>query len=191
MSDPVVHVVDDDPAVRDSLGLMLQTAGFTVETFASGDAYLAASAPTEGTVLLLDIRMPGRDGLQVLEDVMARDPKARVVMVSGHGDIPIAVQAIRKGAREFIEKPFSARQLIALVRGLHADMERQSHPLDVLTPREREIALLLADGKPNKIVAHELSISPRTVETHRAHLMSKLGARSVAELVRLVVDAGD
>ncbi|MGJ8560490.1 MAG: response regulator transcription factor [Litorimonas sp.] len=190
---PVIHIIDDDEQVRESLGLLLETSGYSVQSFASGDIHIAANPSLDEAVLILDVRMPGRDGLETLAHVRGRDPTVPVIMISGHGDIPLAVKAMRIGANDFVEKPFVARRIIDAIDRL---AEPEGHPvspseagdaLAVLTPREREVARLLSDGKPNKIVAHELGVSVRTVETHRARLKSKLGIKSLADLVRLVI----
>ncbi|MGB6229445.1 MAG: response regulator [Litorimonas sp.] len=202
----MIHIVDDDDQVRESLGLLLETSGHVVTRFVSGDAYVAARPELEGAVVILDVRMPGRDGVETLEHIRKRSARTPVIMISGHGDIPLAVRAMRAGADDFVEKPFVASRILAAIDRLgevadgkvendsieNKKMEDDaaidmSDPLEALTPREREVALAVADGKPNKIVAHELGISIRTVETHRARLMSKLGLSSLPELVRLVI----
>lgn len=192
----LIHIIDDDEQVRESLGLLLETSGYAVLTFASGDAHIAARPPLDGAVLILDVRMPGRDGLETLAHVRERASTVPVIMISGHGDIPLAVKAMQIGANDFVEKPFVASRIIdAIERVDYDDNQTLStgaamSSLDVLTPREREVAQLLSDGKPNKIIAHALGVSVRTVETHRARLMSKLGIKSLADLVKLVIQSG-
>lgn len=188
----VVHIVDDDEQVRESLGLLLETSGYAVLTFVSGDAHIAQSPDLDDAVIILDIRMPGRDGLETLEYLRKRCRSVPVIMISGHGDIPLAVKAMQIGANDFVEKPFVASRILTALEKLGDDYDQPvtsdgPDPLSDLTPREREVALLLSDGKPNKIIAHELGCSIRTVETHRARLMSKLGIRSLADLVKLVI----
>jgi two-component system response regulator FixJ len=190
-----IHIIDDDEQVRESLGLLLETSGYSVLTFASGDIHIAACPALDDAVLILDVRMPGRDGLETLSHVRSRAPSVPVIMISGHGDIPLAVKAMQIGANDFVEKPFVASRIIEAIDRLGQSGDQSvSSPdataaLKVLTPREREVACLLSDGKPNKVVAHELGVSVRTVETHRARLMSKLGIRSLADLVKLVIQA--
>lgn len=192
---PVIHIIDDDEHVRASLGLLLETSGFTVLTFASGDIHIAADPPLDGAVLILDVRMPGRDGLETLAHIRMRAPNVPVIMMSGHGDVPLAVKAMQIGANDFVEKPFVASRILEAIERLsQADSptpgpSEAADGLAILTPREAEVARGLADGKPNKIVAHDLGVSVRTVETHRARLMSKLGIRSLADLVRLVIQS--
>ncbi|MGB3455263.1 MAG: response regulator [Litorimonas sp.] len=199
MSPQIVHIVDDDDQVRTSLGLMLEASGYDVRTFASGDAYLAAATPLEDAVLILDIRMPGRDGIETLEAVREISATVPILMISGHGDIPLAVKAMQLGATDFVEKPFVARRILSALEAVADGQAEAAEPLDdlrdhprhdplqVLTPREREVAEALSHGLANKAVAHELGLSVRTVETHRARLMSKLGIKSVADLVRLML----
>lgn len=189
----IIHIIDDDEQVRESLGLLLETSGYAVLTFASGDIHIAENPALEEALLILDVRMPGRDGLETLIHVRGRSPSVPVIMISGHGDIPLAVKAMQIGASDFVEKPFVARRIIDAIDRLGrpedplTDVTEQVDLLAVLTPRECEVARLLSDGKPNKIVAHELGVSVRTVETHRARLMSKLGIKSLADLVKLII----
>ncbi|GHA86114.1 DNA-binding response regulator [Algimonas arctica] len=190
---PVIHIIDDDDQVRESLELLLETSGYSVQTFASGDIHIAENPSLDEAILILDVRMPGRDGLETLAYVRARAPSVPVIMISGHGDIPLAVKAMQIGANDFVEKPFVASRIIDAINhlGQSGDLTPSPHDardaLAALTPRESEVAQLLSDGKPNKIIAHELGVSVRTVETHRARLMSKLGIRSLADLVKLVM----
>lgn len=189
----IVHIIDDDEEVRESLGLLLETSGYEVLTFVSGDAHVAARPDLDNAVLILDVRMPGRDGLETLTHVRGRSANVPVIMISGHGDIPLAVKAMQIGANDFVEKPFVASRIIeAIDRLSQPDTTRiegndAASALSVLTPRELEVARGLSDGKPNKIVAHDLGISVRTVETHRARLMSKLRIKSLADLVKIVI----
>jgi two-component system response regulator FixJ len=197
MKPDFIHIIDDDEQVRTSLGVLLQTSGFEVQTYSSGDAYIAARPDLSGAVIILDIRMPGRDGLETLAEIRDRSSSVPVIMISGHGDIPLAVKAMQVGASDFVEKPFVARRILSAIEkldtGKEADINEdagpQRDPLEALTPRETEVARLLSEGHPNKIIAHQLGVSVRTVETHRARLMSKLGIKSVADLVRLLLDA--
>jgi two-component system response regulator FixJ len=191
-----VHVVDDHEAIRRSLALLLGAAGHTVTTYESGEALLAAA---EGGLapgcIILDVRMPGRDGLLVMEALSERHLALPVIVVTGHGDVPLAVRAMRAGAQDFVEKPYSeARILGAVAEALEAGRAAEraqtrraeaAARLAVLSPREREVLDALVEGRANKAIAAALGISPRTVEVHRAHLMEKLGVRSLPEAVRL------
>lgn len=196
-----IAVVDDDPAIIDSLTLLLEAAGHSVTAFTSGDQFLSNGLSQMEGCVLLDVRMPGKDGIAVLQEALSKNPNLHVVMMSGHGDIPMAVKALKLGAQDFIEKPFQASAIMAMMekacenfdgQSRDAKFERQSRELvALLTPREKSVAQKLAEGKPNKIVSFELGISIRTVETHRARIMSKLRIRSVADLVRILIAAGE
>lgn len=197
-----VHVVDDDDAVRDSLEILLRAAGFEVATYPSGDAFLARMPARPEGCLLIDVRMPGRGGLDVQEELRARNITLPVVIVTGHGDVPLAVRAMKGGAIDFVEKPFSDDLIIGSVRralDVGAALRRHDNAaagvaerVALLTQRERQVLEKLVAGQPNKVIAYELSISPRTVEIHRARVMEKMQARSLSELVRmaLAVDLG-
>ncbi len=190
-----IAIVDDDPAVADSLKLLLETTGCQVSVFHNGDQFLENNVADMTGCVLLDVRMPGKDGLTVLKEAREKNPKLHFVMMSGHGDIPMAVKALKLGAEDFIEKPFQAQQILDTMEKACEKLEARSKDgqfksdsellLSKLTPREREITQKLAEGKPNKIVAFELGISIRTVETHRGRIMSKLGIRSLADLVKI------
>ncbi|GLQ22370.1 DNA-binding response regulator [Algimonas ampicilliniresistens] len=184
---PTIHIIDDDEQVRESLGLLLETVGHDVLTYVSGDAHVDAAPDLTHAVLILDVRMPGRDGLETLLHVRTRSKNVPVIMISGHGDVPLAVKAMQAGANDFVEKPFVANRILSAIDRLGEPVDMAPDALAALTPRELEVAKALADGKPNKVVAHELGVSVRTVETHRARVMSKLGIRSLAELVRLIL----
>ncbi|MEM6913798.1 MAG: response regulator [Pseudomonadota bacterium] len=188
-----IAVVDDDDSVRDSAILVLSGLAHEAEGFASGDHFLEAGANKAWSAVFLDLKMPGRTGLEVLQELQARHKTLPypVLMISAHGDIQVAVQAIRLGASSFIEKPFTADQLteaVLDVANLGAVPDSQSQLLDELTPREREVADLLTEGLSNKEVGRALDCSPRTIEIHRARVLKKLGVRNVAGLVRLMVD---
>lgn len=198
--DGTIHVVDDHEAIRRSLALLLGAAGHRVLTYESGEALLrAAAGGLEAGVVILDVRMPGRDGLSVLEALAAREPHLPVIVVTGHGDIPLAVRAMRAGAQDFVEKPYSEARILGAVRealeaGRQAERARRQRlqaaaRLATLSPREREVLDALVEGRANKAIAAALGISPRTVEVHRAHLMEKLGVRSLPEAVRLYLAA--
>jgi two-component system response regulator FixJ len=199
MTEPaLVHVVDDDQGVRDSLAFLLQSAGFAVRTYDSAAALLAVASGLASGCVLTDVRMPGgMDGLTLQRHLTALGGNLAVVVMTGHADVPIAVEALKAGARDFLEKPFDEDRLLAVVREALAVSERaeQQHQasagiavrLATLTPREREVLERLVEGLPNKTIAYDLGTSPRTVEVQRARVMEKMGARSLAELVRMVL----
>jgi two-component system, LuxR family, response regulator FixJ len=194
-----VFVIDDDEAVRDSLRALLEAKSYAVKTYASGQEFLLAYAVDERGCALIDLRMPGMDGLALIEQLKSRGARLPVVVVTGHGDIPLAVQAMKAGAADFIEKPYTGDRILGAVRQAlatasaaptAADTAAASGRLSSLTRREREVLDRLVIGRPNKIIAHELHISPRTVEIHRANLMRKMEAESLSHLVRLALAAG-
>ena len=192
-----VHLVDDDPAVRRSVGFMLKTSGHQVESYESGADLLERRLETG--CILLDIRMPGMDGLQVQEALQQRGVSLPVIIMTGHGDVALAVKAMKAGAVDFIEKPFEKSVLLSSLeegfRRLSAneathDRHRDAEvKIKALTPRERDVLDGLARGLPNKTIGYDLGISPRTVEIHRANLMSKLHVRSLSEALRIAFDA--
>jgi two-component system response regulator FixJ len=193
----LVHVVDDDQGVRDSLAFLLQSAGFGVCTYDSADAFLAVAPGLVCGCVLTDVRMPGMDGLALQRHLAALGGSLAVVVMTGHADVPIAVGALKAGARDFLEKPFEDDRLFAVVREALAASQRAQEEqqasagiagrLATLTPREREVLDRLVAGLPNKTIAYDLGTSPRTVEVQRARVMEKMGARSMAELVRMVL----
>jgi len=197
MTEPIVHLVDDEAAVRDALGFLLASHGLPARTYASGPELLAALAagPLRGCIVL-DVRMEPISGLQVHDELVARGVALPVIFLSGHGDIPMAVEAIHKGALDFVEKPFSDDALVRRIeRALateaarHAaqgDREREASLFASLTERELEVLQLAAAGKLNKVIADELNVSVRTVEVHRARGFAKLGVRSAAEVASLL-----
>ena len=195
--DQIVHIVDDDEALRDSLAWMLEANGYAVACHESGEAFLAACTPDMTGCIVLDVRMPGMSGLELFEELVRRRCGLPVVFITGHGDVPMAVSALKKGAVDFIEKPFGERDMLRLVeqclqrerdtrdkRMLEADTARR---MAQLTQREREVLDLIIVGKLNKQIADVLGISIKTVEVHRARVMEKMGANSLAELVQHVV----
>jgi len=198
---PVVCVVDDDDAFRDSLVWLLQTAGYTAAAFPSAEALLAHADPHQAGCMLLDIRMPGLTGLELQSELARRGYTTPLVFITGHGDVPMAVSAMQKGAFHFLEKPFNDNVLLGVVsRALAADRRRReaqarkaaiAERLERLTPREREVMNCVVAGKLNKVTADELGVSIKTVEAHRSQLMKKLGVDSTAQLVRLLLEAGD
>lgn len=202
MSDPQteIHIVDDDEAIRQSIGFMLRKAGHLVVTYASGDEFVKAVDRTTRGCVLLDVRMPGVDGLEVQRHLSEAGIALPVIMLTGHGDISLAVRAIKAGAIEFLEKPFERAALLSAIDEAlgHADRGERGQlaaadavvRLAALTPRERDVLDLIVAGRPNKLIAFELGIATRTVEVHRAHLMEKLHARSLSEVLRIAFTAG-
>jgi two-component system response regulator FixJ len=195
----VVHVVDDDASVRRSVGFMLRTSGHQVQTYESGGELLKKSGQLEQGCILLDIRMPGMDGLEVQRALQEKGVRLPVIIMTGHGDVGLAVKAMKAGAVDFIEKPF---EKVALFTCLEEGFRRLSQKeltgerrkdaevkLQALTQREREVLDGLAQGLPNKTIAYDLGISPRTVEIHRANVMTKLGVRSLSEALRIAFSA--
>lgn len=198
----IVHLVDDDEAVRDSLAALLETHDFEVSTYPSGEAFLSACPTSAAGCLLTDIRMPGMDGLTLQERLVAAYPGLSVIVMTGHADVPLAVRAMKAGAVDFIEKPFPAPAMVDAIERALSESARRREPagpqpnaeirerLASLTPREREVLDGLVAGLPNKTIAYDLGISPRTVEIHRARVMEKMRARSLSELVRTAIQLG-
>jgi two-component system response regulator FixJ len=197
---PQVHVVDDDAAVRDSLSLLLESAGFSVRAYDSAPAFLQALPASAPGCVLTDVRMPELDGLALQRRLNELGSRLPVIVMTGHGDVPIAVEALKAGAADFLEKPFDDTQLLAAVSSALATSKRERDEvaalaaitarLASLTPREREVLDRLVAGQPNKTIAYDLGSSPRTVEVHRARVMEKMHARSLPELVRMTIAAG-
>ena len=184
---PVVHVVDDDEALRDSLRWLLESAGHSVATYATAEGFLATYDPEQSGCLVLDIRMPGMSGLELQDELKRRSHTIPIIFITGHGDVPMAVSAVKKGAIEFIEKPFNDQAFLILVDNalaLDAELRRAAARLLTLTQREREVMERVVAGKRNKDIATELSVNIKTVEAHRARLMQKMGVDSRAELVK-------
>lgn len=191
---PVVHVVDDDEALRDSLRWLLEGHGFEVRAYPSATAFMQSAPPQPGSVLLLDVRMPGMTGMQLQDELAARGINSPIIFITGHGDVPMAVEAVKKGAADFLEKPFNDEQLVALIRraadqdavrhGAEARRSAGDARLQSLTAREREVLERVVAGKLNKSIADELGISIKTVEVHRARVMEKMQAKSLAELIQ-------
>jgi two-component system response regulator FixJ len=196
---PLVHIVDDDEAVRDSLTLLLESSGFNVRTYGSATALLENLPQQNPGCVLTDVRMPEVDGLELQRQLIQLGARLPVIVMTGHGDVPIAVEALKAGATDFLEKPFDDSQLIAAVTNALAASQRThdevatiadiARKLATLTPREREVLEKLVEGLPNKTIAYDLGSSPRTVEVHRARVMEKMGARSLPELVRMTIAA--
>jgi len=191
---PLVYVVDDDESMRRALSFLLQTEKYEVRAFASAAAFLAEGPRAQAACVLSDIRMPEMDGLELQKNLARRMPALPVIIMTGHGDVPLAVRAMAAGAIDFLEKPFDNDRLLEAVaralkvgehRNQDAALRRQAEQgVERLTPREREVFHLLAEGEVNKTIAVRLGISPRTVEVHRIRVMEKMKARTVADLVR-------
>ena len=196
MKTRVIYVVDDDEAARESLKLLLEVSGHTVETFESAVQFLETARPGPGDCVISDVKMPGMTGFELLVRLKASHPSLPVLLITGHGDIPLAVEAMRAGASDFIEKPFDHRTILGALERL----DRKTDPggesgalrerVNALTQRERQVLEGLVAGKPNKAVARDLAISPRTVEVYRANLMTKMQASSFSELIRIALAAG-
>ena len=197
----VVHVIDDDDAVRDSLAFLLASAGLAVTKHDSAVAFLAALPGLAAGCVITDIRMPGMTGIDLLKRLKGAGNPMPVIVVTGHGDVPLAVEAMKLGASEFLEKPFDDDQMLAAVATAlnrhEQDDERAAREADVrarlasLSQREREVLDGLVAGNANKVIAHDLGISPRTVEVYRANVMTKMKAQSLSELVRMALTAGE
>lgn len=198
---PIVHIVDDDDAVRESLHLLMQSEDIPARTYASAEAFLDHPAQPKHGCLLLDVRMPGMNGLQLLDLLKQQDVAIPVIFITGHGDVNMAVQAMKAGAADFIEKPFDNEKLLQTVDKCLSESVKLKYNNELrhevetrianLTKREREVMDMLVDGKQNKVIAQELGISPRTVELHRSKVMEKLGAHSLSEVVRAAMQITD
>jgi two-component system, LuxR family, response regulator FixJ len=196
----LVHVVDDDEAMRQSLEFLLDSAGFEVRLYESAKPLLDALATLSRGCVLTDIRMPGIDGLELLRRIQANGKAVPVIVMTGHGDVPLAVEAMKLGAHDFVEKPFEDESLLAALRSafqeptadqpVDAAVEEFNTRLATLSQRERQVMEGLIAGDANKVMALNLEISPRTIEIYRAKLMSKMQAGSISELIRLAVRAG-
>ena len=199
-ADGLVHVVDDDEAVRDSLGWLLEANGFAVQVFDSAEAFLAGWRPHRTGCLVLDVRMPGLSGTALQDELARRGDPMPIVFITGHGDVPMAVATMKKGAVDFLEKPFTDAALCAAVRralersrAAHAEAaadRRSDELLARLTARERQVLDRIVAGRLNKQIADDLGISIKTVEAHRANIMDKLQARSMADLMKTALRAG-
>jgi two-component system, LuxR family, response regulator FixJ len=196
---PLIHVVDDDASVRESLAVLLESAGHAVRTYASATAFLQAASDSAAGCVLTDVQMPGLNGLELQRRMSELGIRLPVIVMTGHGEVPIAVEALKAGATDFLEKPFDDVQLLAAVDSAIA-LSRRTHDeaaavaaivmrLATLTPREHEVLERLVTGQPNKTIAYDLGSSPRTVEVHRARVMEKMAARSLPELVRMTIAA--
>lgn len=192
---PTVFIVDDDPAIRFAMQALMESVNLPHEIFGSADEYLEKITEQRPGCLVLDIRMPGLGGLELQQELIERDNTLPIIFITGHGDVPMAVEAMQKGAVDFIQKPFRDQDLLdRITEALRTDNERreeqQEHAevakrVNRLTNREREVFGLVVTGKPNKVIAYELGVSQRTVEIHRARVMEKMQARSLADLVKM------
>lgn len=195
-----VYIVDDDQAVRQSLhGLLSERPNLVIRVFASGDAFLDNIEASDGGVLLLDFQMPGRNGIEVMRELQDRSAKFLTIMLTGQGDISLAVQAMKAGATDFLEKPYDPHHLLNLLdeafarfsetSGIAQRREQARERIAKLSPREHEVLMGLIEGRPNKVIAHQLDLSPRTVEIYRANMMEKLDVSSLSEALRLAYAA--
>lgn len=197
MTEPQVYVVEDDEAVRDSLQLLLKTEGYKVASFPEATSFLEAWSPDMNGCIVLDIRMPGMSGMELQKELVSRGSELPIIFVTGHGDVPLAVEAMQLGAVDFVQKPYRDQELLEKIRkAMELDAQRQElrvekqeiqRRMDTLTPREREIMEMMIDGNANKVIAIDLNISQRTVEIHRSRVMQKMGTHSLAQLVRMVM----
>jgi FixJ family two-component response regulator len=195
---PVVYIVDDDEAVRGSLRLLLKSVGLTPNALGSAREFLAKYDPLQPGCLVLDVRMPEMSGLELQEQLNLQGAVIPVIFITGHGDVPMAVEAMQAGAFDFLQKPFRDQDLIDRIqRAMEKDRSNRTalterntirERLESLTPREREVLTMVTSGKANKVMASDLGVSQRTVEIHRARVMEKMGAGSLAQLVRMVMD---
>lgn len=195
-----IFVVDDDTAVRDSMKMLLRSVGQAVETFGSGQEFIDDYSEDRAGCLILDIRMPGMSGLELQQKLNERHSIMPIIFITGHGDVPMAVEAMQAGAVDFIQKPFRDQDLIDRInQALEKDQNNRAalgerndirKRLETLTPREREVLDLVVHGKANKVIAGDLRLSQRTVEIHRARVMEKMQASSLAHLVRMVLEVG-
>ncbi|KTT68285.1 response regulator transcription factor [Sphingomonas sanguinis] len=202
MSEPdrTVHIVDDDEAIRQSVGFLLRKAGYSVESYPSGVDFLKRTTRDTRGCVLLDIRMPDIDGLEVQARLSAQGLILPVIMLTGHGDVTLAVRAVKAGAIEFLEKPFERTALLAAIDEALDQSGRNNRSqlvaaeavvrLAALTARERDVLDGMVLGRPNKLIAYDLGIATRTVEVHRSHLMDKLSARSLSDVLRIAFSAG-
>lgn len=190
-----VFVVDDEPDVRAALRLLIKSVGYQVECFESADEFFSQYHPEQQGCLILDVRMPGMSGMDLQEKLATSDAVLPIIMISGHGEIPMAVKAVQNGAIDFLQKPFSDQQLLdRIAQAMELDTARRSYQAekqtvqekyDSLTPREKEILQEVVAGKLNKVIAYDLGISTRTVEIHRAKSMEKMAARNLSELISM------
>ena len=195
---PIVFIVDDDEAVRNSLRLLVKSVGLSATALVSAQEFLVSYDPLQPGCLVLDVRMPGMSGLELQQQLNARGAVIPLIFITGHGDVPMAVEAMQQGAFDFLQKPFRDQDLMDRIqRALEKDRANRAElgersrireQYETLTPREREVLALVTSGKANKVMAADLGLSQRTIEIHRARVMEKMGASSLAHLVRMVLD---
>lgn len=195
-----VFVVDDDPSMRDSMRWLIESVGLKVEAFANADAFMEQFAGEVPGCLVLDVRMPGTSGMELLDSLKSRGVQLPIIMISGHGDVPMAVQALKRGAMDFLEKPFRDQELLEqIAKAIEVDQTRRSKAesiagirsrLEKLTPREREVMELVVAGYANKQVAAKLGLSEKTIEVHRSRVMSKMRAKTLPCLVKMAIAVG-
>ena len=195
-TDGIAYVIDDDESARHSLEFLLDVAGVRGRSFASADAFLNAAPPLAGACVVTDVRMPGMNGIELAEELKRRGGQVPVIVITGHADVPLAIQAMKAGVADFIEKPFDDEVMLAAIRnalarhagdeGAAAERQVVLDRIATLSPREREVMDGLVAGKANKAIAFDLDISARTVEVYRANLMMKMQAKTLSELVRMV-----
>jgi two-component system, LuxR family, response regulator FixJ len=196
----LVHIIDDDEALRDSLAFLLSSAAIEAKSYDSATAYLNDAKRGASGCIVTDVRMPGMSGIEFLRKLKSEGVSVPVIVMTGHGDVPLAVEAMKLGAADFFEKPFDGHQMIAAVRHALSDLKKGAdreaekaelhNRLSTLSARERDVLAGLLAGNPNKTIAYDLGISPRTVEIYRANLMTKMRATSLSELVRMALLAG-
>lgn len=196
-TEATVYLVEDDDAVRDSLQMVLESVGHKVVAYSRGDAFLEDFSTEMAGCMVLDIRMPGMNGMELQRQLNSRNSILPIIFVTGHGDVPMAVEAMQKGAVDFVQKPYREEELLGKIQqAIAADAESRAElaekhkiveRLQELTPREKQVMDLMIEGKANKVIAFDLDISQRTVEIHRARVMEKMGVRSLAHLVRMVM----
>jgi two-component system response regulator FixJ len=198
MNRPTILIVDDDAAMRDSTRALMESAGYAVRIYESAQAFLTDAVPT-GSCLITDIRMPGLNGLELQEEIVRRQIDLPVIIMTGHGDVPLAVRAMKAGALDFVEKPFDDGHMLDCVkralevgqqhRDRFAEAKTAHELIALLPPRELNVLEKLVAGRSNKVAAYELGISPRTIEIHRANIMDKMNARSLSDVVRIALAA--
>jgi two-component system response regulator FixJ len=198
-TDMIVHVIDDDDAARDSLAFLLDCAGLKARSYASADAFLKTKPPLDQACIVTDVRMPGLSGIELMHALKAQGSDVPVIVITGHADVPLAIQAMKAGAAEFIEKPFSDETILGAIKSvvdrradtdaLEAERRQVLERLATLSQREREVLEGLVAGHANKVIAFDLDISARTVEVYRANAMAKMQARSLSEVVRMMTIA--
>lgn len=198
-SEPIIHVIDDDEGARNSLEFLIDCAGLKVRSFSSADAFLKADPPLDQACIITDVRMPGMSGIELAQELKRRGAPAPVIVITGHADVPLAVQAMHAGVFDFIEKPYDDETMLGAIRTalarqanrdeLQTERDRVQERLATLSAREREVMEGLVAGEANKAIAYDLGISARTVEVYRANVMLKMRAKTLSELVRMVTVA--